>query len=124
MSQGADTHQEWLKVDGEFRALGILNIYGRLVQLCFKQILEPIVEKSFHKNSFGFRSGWSTEYAVATCYHCINLAKLHFVVNIDVKGFFDNINYKKLIKQLHRFKPIDKTTLAITKCISKVKTVL
>lgn len=43
------------KRDGEFRPLRILNIYDRLAQLYFKQILEPIVEKSFYKNSFGFR---------------------------------------------------------------------
>ncbi|MGL4358157.1 MAG: group II intron reverse transcriptase/maturase [Cetobacterium sp.] len=112
------------KGDGEFRPLGIPNIYDRLVQLCFKQILEPIVEKSFHKNSFGFRPQRSAEHAIATCYHCVNISKLHFVVDIDIKGFFDNINHKKLIKQLHRFKSIDKTTLAIIKCMLKVETVL
>lgn len=49
------------KGDGEYRPLGIPNIYDRPVQLCFKQILEPIVEKSFHKNSFGFRPQRSAE---------------------------------------------------------------
>ena len=112
------------KGDGEFRPLGIPNIYDRLVQLCFKQVLEPIVEKSFHKNSFGFRPGRSTEHAIATCYHMVNIAKLHFVVDIDIKGFFDNINHKKLIKQLHRFKSIDKKTLSIIKRMLKVETVL
>ncbi|MGL5903016.1 MAG: reverse transcriptase domain-containing protein, partial [Cetobacterium sp.] len=86
--------------------------------------LEPIVEKSFHKNSFGFRPRRSTEHAIATCYHMVNIAKLHFVVDIDIKGFFDNINHKKLIKQLRRFKSIDKKTLSIIKCMLKVETVL
>ncbi|MGL4946110.1 MAG: group II intron reverse transcriptase/maturase [Cetobacterium sp.] len=112
------------KGDGEFRPLGIPNIYDRLVQLCFKQVLEPIVEKCFHKNSFGFRPRRSTEHAIATCYHMVNIAKLHFVVDIDIKGFFDNINHKKLIKQLRRFKSIDKKTLSIIKCMLKVETVL
>lgn len=112
------------KGDGEFRPLGIPNIYDRLVQLCFKQILEPIVEKSFHKNSFGFRPERSTEHAIANCYHMVNIAKLHFVVDIDIKGFFDNINHKKLIKQLQRFKSIDKKTISIIKCMLKVETVL
>ena len=110
------------KGDGEFRPLGIPNIYDRLVQLCFKQVLEPIVEKSFHKNSFGFRP--RREHAIATCYHMVNIAKLHFVVDIDIKGFFDNINHKKLIKQLQRFKSIDKKTLSIIKRMLKVETVL
>lgn len=51
----------------------------------------------------------------------VNTAKLHFVVDI---GFFDYINYKKLIKQLQRFKSIDKTTLSIIKCMLKIVTVL
>ncbi|MGL4903790.1 MAG: hypothetical protein ACRC3I_12090 [Cetobacterium sp.] len=33
---------------------------------------------------------------MATCYHCVNIAKVHFVADIDVKVFFDNINHKKL----------------------------
>ncbi|MGL5427158.1 MAG: reverse transcriptase domain-containing protein, partial [Cetobacterium sp.] len=66
----------------------------------------------------------SAEHAIATCYHCVNISKLHFVVDIDIKGFFDNINHKKLIKQLQRFKSIDKKTLSIIKCMLKVETVL
>ncbi|MGL6131733.1 MAG: reverse transcriptase domain-containing protein, partial [Fusobacteriaceae bacterium] len=109
------------KGDGEFRPLGIPDIYDRLVQLCFKQVLEPIVENRFHKNSFGFRPRRSTEHAIATCYHMVNIAKLHFVVDVDIKGFFDNINHKKLTKQLKRFKSIDKKTLSIIKCMLKVE---
>ncbi|MGL6023790.1 MAG: group II intron reverse transcriptase/maturase, partial [Cetobacterium sp.] len=112
------------KGDGEFRPLGIPNIYDRLVQLCVKQVLEPIVENSFHKYSFGFRAERNTEHAIATCYHMVNIAKLHFVVDIDIKGFFDNINHKKLIKQLQRFKSIDKKTLSLIKCMLKVETIL
>ncbi|MGL4449876.1 MAG: group II intron reverse transcriptase/maturase [Sarcina sp.] len=112
------------KGDGEFRPLGIPNIYDRLVQMCIKQILEPIVENSFHKNSFGFRPQRSTEHAIATCYHMVNIVKLHFVVDIDIKGFFYNINHKKLIKQLQRFKSIDKKTLSIIKGMLKVETML
>ncbi|MGL6120089.1 MAG: group II intron reverse transcriptase/maturase, partial [Fusobacteriaceae bacterium] len=53
----------------EFRPLGIPNIYDRLVQLCFKQILEPIVENKLHKNSFGFRPRRSAEHVIANCSH-------------------------------------------------------
>ena len=112
------------KQDGGIRPLGIPNIYDRLVQMCIKQILEPIFEKEFYQNSFGFRINRSTEHAIALCYHTINIAGLHFVVDIDVKGFFDNINHKKLIKQLQRFKLIDNKILSIIKCMLKVETVL
>ena len=90
------------KGNGEFRPLGIPEIYDRLVQLCIKQILEPIIDKCFYDNSYGFRPGRSAEHAIAFCYQMINISKLNFVVNIYIKGFFDNINHKKLIKQLQK----------------------
>lgn len=111
------------KGDGEFRPLGIPEIYDLVVQLCFKQILEPIVERFYHY-SFEFRPGRSAEHAIADCYRLVNISKLHFVVDIDIKGFFDNINHNKLIKQLQRFKSIDKKTLSIIKCILKVETAM
>jgi group II intron reverse transcriptase/maturase len=112
------------KGDGSTRPLGIPEIYDRLVQLCIKQVLEPIVDKEFYHNSYGFRPNRSTEHAIAVCYQIVNISKLHFVVDIDIKGFFDNINHKKLIKQLQRFKAIDKKTLSIIKCMLKVETLL
>lgn len=112
------------KLDGGVRPLGIPEIYDRLVQMCIKQILEPIFEKEFYHNSFGFRIGRSTENAIALCYYMINMAGLHFVVDIDIKGFFDNINHKKLVKQLQRFEFIDRKILSIIKCMLKVETVL
>ncbi|MGL5057053.1 MAG: reverse transcriptase domain-containing protein [Fusobacteriaceae bacterium] len=99
-------------------------MYDSLVQLCFKQILEPIVENRFYKNSFGFRPRRSAEHAIATCSHMVNIAKLHFVVDVDIKGFFHNINHKKLIEQLPRFKSINKKTLSIIKGMLKVETLL
>ncbi|MGL4997365.1 MAG: reverse transcriptase domain-containing protein [Cetobacterium sp.] len=95
-----------------------------MLKICFKQILEPIVENKLHKNSFGFRPRRSAEHAIATFSHMINIAKLHFIVDVDIKGFFHNINHKKLIKQLQRFKSIDKKILSIIKCMLKVETLL
>ncbi|MGL4511437.1 reverse transcriptase domain-containing protein, partial [Cetobacterium sp.] len=53
------------KGKGETRPLGIPNIYDRIVQQCIKQVIEPIIDKKFHPNSFGFRPGRSAEHAIA-----------------------------------------------------------
>src|SRR5699024_12314486 len=76
-----------------------LPIY-RIIQQCFKQVLEPIAEAKFYNHSYGFRPQRSTHHAIARVQHLINHAYLHYVVDIDIKGFFDNINHTLLLKQL------------------------
>lgn len=112
------------KSKGKTRPLGIPVMYDRAVQQCFKQIIEPLLDEKFHHYSFGFRPQRSTENAIATVYHMINRASLHFVVDIDIKGFFDNINHNKLIKQLMKFKSLDLKVISLIKCMLKAETVL
>lgn len=88
------------KPNGKERPLGIPCIIDRIIQQCFKQILEPIAEAKFYKHSYGFRPLRSTHHAMARVQHLINLSGLHFVVDIDIRGFFDNINHTILMKQL------------------------
>ena len=83
------------KTNGKQRPLGIPTIEDRLIQQCILQILEPICEGKFHNSSFGFRPNRSTHHAIARCQHLINHSKNHFVVDIDIKGFFDNVNHSK-----------------------------
>lgn len=90
------------KENGKTRPLGIPTIYDRVVQQSIKQILEPILDKKFHANSFGFRPNRSAENAIALNNNLINRGNLYFVVDIDIKSFFDNINHNKLIKQLYK----------------------
>jgi len=73
------------KSNGKIRPLGIPTISDRLIQQCILQILEPICEAKFHYHSFGFRPNRSTEHAKATMDRIINIQKLHFVVDIDIK---------------------------------------
>lgn len=86
--------------DGRLRPLGIPCIEDRIMQQCIKQVLEPICEAKFHKHSYGFRPNRNTSHAIARCMHLMNKSKLHYVVDIDIKGFFDNVNHSKLKKQL------------------------
>lgn len=85
---------------GKTRPLGIPTIADRLIQQCFLQILEPICEAKFHERSNGFRPNRSAEHALAQCYAMIQKRDLHYVIDIDIKGFFDNVNHGKLLKQM------------------------
>lgn len=103
------------KTNGKLRPLGIPTIGDRIIQQMFKQVLEPIVEAKFHKHSYGFRPNRSAHHAIARCYHLINQNQLHYVVDIDIKGFFENVNHNKLMKQLYSIGVKDKRVLAIIK---------
>jgi group II intron reverse transcriptase/maturase len=85
----------------------------------FNNILEPICEEKFHKHSYGFRPNRKAEHAIAWNNKLINISKLHFCVDIDIKGFFDNINHNKLIKQCITIGIIDKKVLSIIKAMLK-----
>jgi RNA-directed DNA polymerase len=105
------------KDNGKWRPLGIPCILDRIIQQCFKQVLEPIADAKFYKHSYGFRPLRSTHHAMARVQFLINKSSLHYVVDIDIKGFFDNINHTLLIKQLWNLGIHDRQVLA---CISKM----
>ena len=107
------------KGNGKQRPLGIPSIWDRLIQQCVLQILEPICEAKFHERSNGFRPYRSAKNAVAQCYKMIQLQNLHYVVDIDIKGFFDNINHAKLIRQIWAMGIQDLKLLAIIKAMLK-----
>lgn len=107
------------KPNGDTRPLGIPCIWDRLIQQCILQILEPICEAKFSDNSYGFRPLRSTENAIAAEMRLINQSKLHYVVEIDIKGFFDNVNHSKLIKQIWTLGIRDKKLISIIKAILK-----
>lgn len=62
--------------------------------------MEPICEAKFSENSNGFRPNRSAETAIAQCCRLIQVQHLYHVVDLDIKGFFDNINHTKLIRQI------------------------
>ena len=86
------------KPNGKTRPLGIPCIWDRLIQQCIKQVMEPICEAKFYKHSYGFRPNRSAHHAVARAMFLINISKYHYVVDVDIKGFFDNVNHGKLLK--------------------------
>lgn len=109
------------KSNGKTRPLGIPCIEDRIIQQSIKQVLEPICEAKFHKHSYGFRPNRSTEHAIAYLQRKINQDHMYFVVDIDIKGFFDNVNHKKLLKQLWSIGIQDKKVLSIISKMMKAE---
>lgn len=107
------------KGNGKQRPLGIPSIWDRLIQQCVLQVLEPICEAKFHERSNGFRPYRSAQNAIAQCYKMIQLQNLHYVVDVDIKGFFDNINHAKLIRQIWAMGIQDLKVLAIIRAMLK-----
>ena len=110
------------KPNGKTRPLGIPSMRDRLIQQMFKQVLEPICEARFYKHSYGFRPNRSTEHAIARCNLVAHICKCHYVVDVDIQGFFDNVNHTKLLKQLFTIGISDKRVLSVISKMLKAPT--
>ena len=95
------------------RPLGIPCIWDRLVQQCILQVLEPICEPKFHNHSYGFRPNRSAHHALSRMVSLINLGRHYYCVDVDIKGFFDNVNHGKLLKQIWGLGIRDKRLISI-----------
>ncbi|MDQ0897560.1 group II intron reverse transcriptase/maturase [Paenibacillus sp. V4I7] len=85
------------KKDGKQRPLGIPTVRDRVVQMATKLMIEPIFEADFHETSFGFRPKRGAKGALDRIRKACN-RKGNWVVDIDIQGYFDNINQDKLMK--------------------------
>jgi len=84
------------KADGKQRALGIPTVEDKLVQMCFARILEAVYEPDFMGFSYGFRSGKNCHQALARVDHIIMRKPINYVLDADIKGFFDNVSHERL----------------------------
>lgn len=105
------------KPNGKTRPLGIPCIWDRLIQQCIRQILEPICEAKFSNNSYGFRPNRSVEHAINRTYTMLQMMNLHYVIEFDIKGFFDNVNHSKLLRQIWSLGIHDKQLIFVIKRI-------
>ena len=88
------------KKQGGTRPLGIPTVSDRIAQGVVKDHLEPELEKLFHPSSFGYRPGKSAHDALQQCQgNCIKYA---WVIDVDIKGFFDNINHELMMQLLQQ----------------------
>ena len=88
------------KKQGGTRPLGIPTVSDRIAQGVLKDYLEPSLEQLFHNSSFGYRPGRSAHDAIKQCQeNCIQYA---WVIDVDIKGFFDNINHALMLELLQQ----------------------
>jgi RNA-directed DNA polymerase len=83
------------KKDGNVRKLGIPTISDRIGQMAIKDYIEPRLEKIFSPNSYGYRPKKNAHQALESVRK--NCWKTDWVIDLDIKGFFDNISHEKLM---------------------------
>lgn len=94
----------WIpKADGRQRPLGIAALEDKIVQYAVKTVLEQIYEEDFLGFSYGFRPGRGCHNALDALYVGIEHGKVSWVLDADIRGFFDNIDHEWMLKFLkHR----------------------
>ena len=84
----------------KLRPLGIPAYEDKLVQGVMRKVLDQIYEGKFYDTSYGFREGMSCHQAVHAINQIVMTKKVNFMVDADIKGFFDNVDHKWLVKFL------------------------
>jgi group II intron reverse transcriptase/maturase len=91
------------KPDGRMRPLGIAALEDKIVQQAVRTILECIYEQDFLGFSYGFRPGRNQHRALDALYVGIEKHKVNWIIDADIRGFFDNISHEWLMEFLkHR----------------------
>lgn len=88
------------KTDGKQRPLGIPTVGDRVAQMVVKMELEPKVEPLFHPDSYGYRPKKSALDAVGTCRQ--RCWRYDWVVDLDIRGFFDNIDHSLMMHAVRK----------------------
>jgi RNA-directed DNA polymerase len=87
---------------GKFRPLGILVLEDKLLQVAVTQILLAIYEVDFLPCSYGYRPGVGAQDAIKALTDELQFGGHHFVVEADIKGFFDNLRWEWLERMLEQ----------------------
>nr|WP_233212268.1 group II intron reverse transcriptase/maturase [Sporosarcina sp. P16b] len=99
------------KPDGGVRKLGIPTVIDRMIQQAINQVLQPIFDPTFSDNSFGFRPKRSAHHAIIRAKSYYEQG-CKYVVDIDMKAYFDTVNHDKLMYYIER-KVQDKRVLRL-----------
>ena len=90
------------KENGKQRPLGIPALQDRLVQLACAKILSSIFEADFVDTSYGYRAGRSAKEAIENLKFNLQFGKFGYIVEADIKGFFDNLDHSWLLQMLRQ----------------------
>src|ERR1700730_4463506 len=90
------------KADGSLRGLGIPSFEDKVAQRAIVMLLEPIYEHDFHDCSYGFRPGRSAHEALRSVWKGIMYRGGQWVLDVDVRKYFDSIDQAKLRELLAR----------------------
>lgn len=88
------------KANGKLRGLAIANFEDKVVQLAVKKLVEAIFEPKFTNNMFGFRPNKSCHDCLKYLARCIERKYTNYILDADIKGYFDNINHELIMKAL------------------------
>jgi group II intron reverse transcriptase/maturase len=97
------------KKNGKNRLIGIISIRDRIAQQAILNVLIPIVEARLSKNTFGFRVGLSTKHAFAKIVQALTTFTERWVVDIDLKSYFDTIPLDRTLQNLRDYFGIEES---------------
>lgn len=101
----------------EHRPLGIPSITDRIVQECVRIVIEPILEAQFFQHSYGFRPLRDASMAIQRLEDVVHKTGYHWVIEGDIKKFFDNVDHNYLLKKLWRMGIHDRRVLMSIKAM-------
>ena len=90
------------KANGKTRLIAVGSFEDKLVEWVLAQILTQLYEPLFIETSYGFRPKRSAFHAVKTTFCALVKKKRRHVVDVDIKGFFDTVSHRKMIKMLEK----------------------
>jgi RNA-directed DNA polymerase len=103
------------KGDGRTRPLGIPTVSDRIAQMVVKRYLESEVDKHFHPDSYGYRPGKSAIDAVGRARE--RCWRYDWVLDLDIKGFFDNIDHELMMRAVRKHTDCPWVLLYIERCL-------
>jgi RNA-directed DNA polymerase len=109
------------KSNGKFRKIGISTILDRIIQECIRIAIEPIAEGKFYPHSYGFRPYRRQKDAINYTILTLNKgSKSKYVIEGDIKTYFDDIDHNILKRKLYRIGIADKRIIAMIMKMVKV----